>query len=96
MNYMTYSSYNSFSTISSISISVNNSNFTSVFFKAAYDANPGAEKNFGGSKWQIFKHIFLTSLKTLAKSNVSLLKYKSWYSPQFFISKSLQSLLACM
>ena len=50
MNNMTYSSYNSFSTISSISISVNNSNFNSVFFKAAYDANPGAEKNFGGSK----------------------------------------------
>ena len=50
MNYMTYSSYNSFSTISSISISVNNSNFISVFYKAAYDANPGAEKNFGGSK----------------------------------------------
>ena len=39
-----------FSTINSISISVNNSNFTSVFFKAACHANPGAEGNFTGSK----------------------------------------------
>ena len=39
-----------FSTISSISISVSNSNSTSVFFKAACHANPGAERNFTGSK----------------------------------------------
>ena len=38
-------------TISSISISVNNSNFTSVFYKADSYANPGAERNFTESKW---------------------------------------------
>ena len=39
-----------FSTINSISMSVNNSNFTSVFFEVASHANPGAEKTFTGSK----------------------------------------------
>ena len=34
------------STVNSISMSVNSSNFTYVFFKAAYHANPGAERNF--------------------------------------------------
>ena len=38
-----------FSTITSISMSVNNSNFTSVFFKSSYHASPGAERNFAGS-----------------------------------------------
>ena len=38
-----------YSTINSISISVNNSNFTSVFFKAACYVNPGAQRNFVGS-----------------------------------------------
>ena len=37
-------------TINSISILFNNSNFTSVFFKAACQAHPGAERNFAGSK----------------------------------------------
>ena len=50
MNCVTYSSSNSFSTINSISISVNNSNFTSVFFEAACHANPVAERNLKGSK----------------------------------------------
>ena len=45
MNYTTYSSSNSFSTINSISMTVNNLNLTSVFFKAAYHAYLGAEKN---------------------------------------------------
>ena len=35
-----------YSTINSISMSVNNSNFTSVFFKAACHTNPGAEEIF--------------------------------------------------
>ena len=35
-----------FSTINNISISVERSNFTFVFFKAAYHANPGAGRNF--------------------------------------------------
>ena len=39
-----------FSTINSISISVKNSNFPSVFFKAACHANTGAEKRFAESK----------------------------------------------
>ena len=43
MNCITYSSSNS------ISMSVNNSNFTSVFFKASCHSNQGAERNFAGS-----------------------------------------------
>ena len=50
MNCVTYASSNSFLAINSISISVNNSNFTSVFFKAACHANPGAKKNYTGSE----------------------------------------------
>ena len=49
MNCMTYFSSNYFLN-HSILISVNNSNFTSVFFKAVCLANPGAERNFTGSK----------------------------------------------
>ena len=49
MNCMT-SSLTPFSTINSISISVYNSNLNSVFFKAACHANPGAERDFTGSK----------------------------------------------
>ena len=41
---MTYSSSNSFSTINNTSISVNNSNFTPVFFKHACHADPDAGK----------------------------------------------------
>ena len=37
-----------FSTINSMSISVNNSNFSSVFLKPVCYANPGAERNFTG------------------------------------------------
>ena len=39
-----------FSTINNISTSVNNSNFSSVFLKTACHDNPGAERNFAGSK----------------------------------------------
>ena len=38
-----------FSTIQNISVSVKSSSSTSVFFKAAFHANPGAEINFPGS-----------------------------------------------
>ena len=41
---------NHFSTINSMSVSVNKSNFTSVFLKAAFNPNPGSERNFPGSK----------------------------------------------
>ena len=67
---MTYSS--SFSTIDNISISVKRSNFTLVFFKAAYHANPGAEKNFAGSSSYIPIHIFLKFSNTSVNNNVSL------------------------
>ena len=39
-----------FSTINSISISVNNSDFTLAYFRAACHPNPGVEKYFTGSK----------------------------------------------
>ena len=61
-----------FSTTDSISLSVNNSYFTSVLFKAACHANLGAERNIAGSNWWIFKQIFLKFSKTSAKSNVSI------------------------
>ena len=35
--------------INKISISVSNSNFTLVFSKPAYHANPGAERNYARS-----------------------------------------------
>ena len=44
MDCMTYSPSNSFFYHNSISASVNNSNFTPVFFKHACHANPGADK----------------------------------------------------
>ena len=50
MDYVTYSSSNFLSTTNSISISVNNSNFTSVFFKAVCHANPGADRNLPGPR----------------------------------------------
>ena len=42
---MTHSTLIPFSTINNISISVNRSTFTLVFFKAASQANPGADRN---------------------------------------------------
>ena len=38
-------------------MSVNNSNFTSVLFKAACHANPGAERNFTGSSSYVLRDI---------------------------------------
>ena len=37
------------SIINNISMSVNNSNFTPVFFKQTFHANPGADKKWAGS-----------------------------------------------
>ena len=48
MNCMTYSSSNSlffFEPLIAYQYQLKNSNFTSVFFKVACDANPGAERN---------------------------------------------------
>ena len=56
-----------FSTINSISILVNNSNFTSVFFKHACHANAGADT---GTFVQV--HLFLKFSNTSASNNVSL------------------------
>ena len=53
MYYMTYSTSNSFSVSNNILISVNNSNFTSVFLKQACHANPGADKTSAGSSLYI-------------------------------------------
>ena len=47
-----------FSTLNNISISVERYNFTLVFFKAAYHANPGAERNFAESFSYILRYIF--------------------------------------
>ena len=47
-----------FSTINIISISVKIGNFNFVFFKAAWHANPGAQRNFAGSTSYISRHKF--------------------------------------
>ena len=77
-------------------MSVKRSNFTLGFFKAACHANPGTEINFVWSSSCISRHIFLKFSKTSAKNNVSLWTHKSWDSPKFFISKSLQTLFVCV
>ena len=76
-----------FSTINNISISVNKSNSTSVFFKAAYRANRKGERNIAVCSSKISKSIFLKFSKALANSNFSLWRYKSWYSPKYFYFK---------
>ena len=50
MSCVTYFPTNALFIIDSISILVDNSNFTSVIFKAACHANAGAERNFPGPK----------------------------------------------
>ena len=77
-----------FSTINNMSISVKGSN---LIFEAAWHDNPGAEKNFAGLSSYISRQIFLKFSNTLAYNNVSLWTYKSWCSPNFFIS----TLFAC-
>ena len=47
-------------------------NFTSVFFKVACHANPGAERNFVEPSSYILIQIFLKFSNTPAKNNVSL------------------------
>ena len=44
MNSMTFSTSDTFFTITNVSISVNRSNFTFVFLKAACHTNPGVER----------------------------------------------------
>ena len=52
-------------------MSVNNSNFTSVFFKQDWHANPGADKKLEGSRTYISIHVPLNFSKTSASNNVS-------------------------
>ena len=73
MNCMTYSSSYTFSTFNSMSISVNNSNFTSVFFKDAYHANLGTERKLS---------------KSSAKSNASIIKSNSHLPKKFVMFAS--------
>ena len=68
MNCMTYSSSNSFSAINSVSMSVENSNFTPVFYKAF-------KETFQDLIDRFFNTFFQNFSKT-AKDNVSLLRYK--------------------
>ena len=57
MNNMIYSTSDIFSDINNILISVNRSNLSLVFLKAACQANPGAERNSVGSGSYISRHI---------------------------------------
>ena len=66
-----------FSTITSISLSVNNSNSTSVFFRHACHANPGADRKCAGSSRYISMHLSLKFSYTSASSIASLWTYKS-------------------
>ena len=61
-----------FSTIENILILVKRSHFTLVFFKAAFHANPEAERHFAGSSAYILRYLFLKFSNTLANNNVSL------------------------
>ena len=61
-----------FSTINNVSISVKRSNFTLVFFKAAFHVNPGAERNFAGSSLYTLRQIFLKVSNAATKKDVSL------------------------
>ena len=57
----------SFSIISDISISVNNSNSTTIFLKSDYHANPGADK-----KWTyISMHLLRKPSNTAGSNNKS-------------------------
>ena len=61
-----------FSTINNKSVSVNNSNSTSIYFKHAFHANPGADKKRAGSSWYIKIHLLRKPSNASASSNVLL------------------------
>ena len=58
-----------FSNIISISLSVNNSNFTLVFFKHVIQDNPGADKKCTESSLYISRHLYL-KLSNISASNI--------------------------
>ena len=76
-----------FSSINKISISVNNYNSSSVFFKHFCYANRGADKKWSRSSSYISIHLLQKLSNTSAIDNVSFWTYKSWYSTRFFVSK---------
>ena len=51
-------------------MSVNNSIFTTVFFKHSCRANPGAEKKYEGSSLYISMHLSLNFSKACASKSV--------------------------
>ena len=65
INGVIYSSSNTFSTIINVSISVETSNFTLVFFKAACHSNPGAERYFRRIKLIYIKTRIVKVLKCI-------------------------------
>ena len=85
-----------FSTINNISISVNNPNFTPVYFKQACYSNPGADGKWARSSSRISIHVFLKFSNPSASSNVSLWKYRSWYSSKFLMLNSSNTFWACL
>ena len=81
-----------FYTINNVSISAKRSNFTLSYLEAAFHANPGAKRKREGSSSYISRRIFQKFSNTSGNNNVSPWIYKSWYSPKFFISKTLETL----
>ena len=69
MDCVAYSTSNTLSVINNILMFVNKFNSTLIFFKAAYQANPGAETNFAGSSSYISRYMLLKFAKTSVKSN---------------------------
>ena len=84
-----------FSTINNISMSVNSSNFTSVFSKADYYVDPGSVRKRAGSNSYISRHIFRKFSNTLGNNTISLQASKSWYLPNI-LSQSISKLLLCV
>ena len=59
-----------FSTINNISTSVNRSNFTFLFYNAAYHANPGAvRKRAGSSSYNLRKIFWKLSNRSAVNNN---------------------------
>ena len=61
-----------FSAINKVSISVNNANFTFLFFKVSCHVNHGAEIKLARSSSYISRHIFQNFSNTLATNNALL------------------------
>ena len=96
MNRVIYTPLVTFSTINNISISVERSNFTLAFLKAACHANLGAVRNREMSRSHIPRHISRRFSNISANNNISLWTCKSWCSPNFLCQNLCKSFLcAC-